>query len=946
MSQRKKRNKRAPKRGKSAQPSTASNHHQEDLIQTVEAVTRALQDGEAHTARRLVEHLQENHPDHYRTYSFRAQVALWDGDKDEAVRLSREAMSRGGDSVLAVVAHHADILESHGLHEEALEVLESKAAQWSDQPKLIRIRAQALRGLHRRAEARDLLEGHIAAGVDFPSSQLNDLAMLLFDLGDKQGGMEYIRKALEKDPQYNVLWSNLLMLAHYRPDMSLAEIDDIYREWREACIDHLPRNTEFQRDATPDRPLRIGFVSNGFLSHPAGWMSITGMRFLSDYFDHELFLYSIREGPSTDPVASRFREIATRYTNIAGWSHQEVHDRLLEDELDLLVEMAGHSERNVLPAVARRVAPVQIKWVGGLFDTSALPTMDYLLTDAVETPPGSEYRYTEQFIRLPGGYVSYTGPTNFPDVNQLPALQGEPFTFGCLNNFHKFNETVAELWSSILTAVPDSRLLLKDRQLSDPGIRQWALELFAHFGIDSDRLILEGGSPHRQLLETYNRIDVALDPWPYTGGLTTVEALMMGVPVITCPSETFAGRHAASHLQNVGLGDFIARDFSQYRALAISCSREKEAINQLRQSLRSMVRKAPLSQYLQFSTNLDTAFRTAWGRWCRGEPAAPIDFPENAPIPENVLERGRSDVEAHREAVESDPRRIIESSIPQVDRPAIFVTGLSRSGTTLMQGLLSNSPATIGNTRECSYFRGLIEAYLRSTSPGFDFHARDYFPEPDDLRRFHRGLCESYFEVVQERFGPGLLLQKEPRLLTVLPELADLMPRSAFVVMARDPRDVLASQLRRLGSVEDWQTRFQFLAGMLKAFLDRNDSYNERVFFVRYEHLITEPRRTLAAIEERLQRAGFPRMGLDAPEIPLEWDNRRPGEESSTALDGLGPDPDNFGRFRQTLTTEQIAFVEDHAELFRKTGAEWFLETPEELAELPSTWVLEPGPAN
>ncbi|MFW6191230.1 MAG: tetratricopeptide repeat protein, partial [Thiohalospira sp.] len=164
MSKRKKHKKRSARSG-ARTPSFGSNEKQEDLIQTVEALTRAVSNGEIPTVRRLVDDLQANHPEHYRTYSFRAQLASWDGNRDEAVRLSREAMRRGGETVHAVVSHHADILQSAGLHEEALEVLDNQAAEWSDDIKLIRIRFQALIGLHRRAEARKFLEDHIAAGT-------------------------------------------------------------------------------------------------------------------------------------------------------------------------------------------------------------------------------------------------------------------------------------------------------------------------------------------------------------------------------------------------------------------------------------------------------------------------------------------------------------------------------------------------------------------------------------------------------------------------------------------------------------------------------------------------------------------------------------------------------------------------------------------------------------
>ncbi|MFW5910419.1 MAG: tetratricopeptide repeat protein, partial [Thiohalospira sp.] len=202
MSKRKKHKKRSARSG-ARTPSFGSNEKQEDLIQTVEALTRAVSNGEIPTVRRLVDHLQANHPEHYRTYSFRAQLAWWDGNRDEAVRLSREAVRRGGEKVRAVVSHHAEILQSAGLHEEALEVLDNQAAEWSDDIKLIRIRFQALIGLHRRAEARKFLEDQIAAGTEIPTPLLNDLGMLLFDLGDKEGAMGQLRTALEKDPGYN-----------------------------------------------------------------------------------------------------------------------------------------------------------------------------------------------------------------------------------------------------------------------------------------------------------------------------------------------------------------------------------------------------------------------------------------------------------------------------------------------------------------------------------------------------------------------------------------------------------------------------------------------------------------------------------------------------------------------------------------------------------------------
>ena len=196
--------------------------------------------------------------------------------------------------------------------------------------------------------------------------------------------------------------------------------------------------------------------------------------------------------------------------------------------------------------------------------------MDYLLADRYEIPPGAERYYQERVLRMPDDYICYDPPAYAPPVSSLPALEHGRVTFACFNNQTKITPQAVEVWAKILQRVPQSRLVLKYNGMNSPSIARRLVELFAGAGIDAKRLKLLGYSPHAVLLAEYNRMDLALDPFPYCGGLTTCEALWMGVPVITCPGETFASRHSLSHLSSVGLTETIARDLDEYVELAVA----------------------------------------------------------------------------------------------------------------------------------------------------------------------------------------------------------------------------------------------------------------------------------------------------------------------------------------------------------------------------------------
>jgi predicted O-linked N-acetylglucosamine transferase (SPINDLY family) len=219
---------------------------------------------------------------------------------------------------------------------------------------------------------------------------------------------------------------------------------------------------------------------------------------------------------------------------------------------------------------------------------------------------------------LPDGYACYSPPPYAPDVQSLPALRHGTFTFGCFNNLAKITPVVIETWAAILRRLPGARLMLKTYQFGDPVVAEALRDRFAPLGVAAERLDLCGASAHRALLDQYNRIDVVLDPFPYAGGLTTCEALWMGVPTITLPGETFASRHSTSHMNNVGLGDWVAPDLAGYQELAVRAAADLPALAALRQGLRARMKASPLCDGPRFGRNLGLALRAAWESWCAG----------------------------------------------------------------------------------------------------------------------------------------------------------------------------------------------------------------------------------------------------------------------------------------------------------------------------------------
>jgi predicted O-linked N-acetylglucosamine transferase (SPINDLY family) len=469
----------------------------------------------------------------------------------------------------------------------------------------------ALRAQGKLDESLACLRRSIELRPDFAEAH-NNLGNTLKEQGRTEEALGSYRRAVELRPTHAVAHCNALCCEQFRPGVTLAGIAAAHRQWERQHAEPLRPTWQPHPRRDPQRKLRLGFVSNDFGQHPVGYFLVRTLEALARE-PVETLCYCGR--PQGDDLTARFRAAAGTWREVCGISHAALAEQIRADAVDILFDLAGHTGGNRLLVFARKPAPIQITWIG-YFATTGLAAMDYILADGREIPPAAEVHYRERVLRMPDGYVCYDPPDYAPAVSRLPALDAGQVTFGNFNNPGKITPQAVEVWSRILRRVPGARMVLKYKGLDDPTVTRRFAGMFAAQGIDPARLDFRGWSPHAELLGQYRQIDLALDGLSYSGGLTTCEALWMGVPVITCPGETFASRHSLSHLSSVGLTETVARDLDDYVALAVSLAGDLPRLAAIRARLRSQMAASPLCDGSRFARNLMDLLRDVWRQWC------------------------------------------------------------------------------------------------------------------------------------------------------------------------------------------------------------------------------------------------------------------------------------------------------------------------------------------
>lgn len=334
-----------------------------------------------------------------------------------------------------------------------------------------------------------------------------------------------------------------------------------------------------------------------------------------DHADYEIICYC--DVLKCDGMTDSLRACADGWENIVGWGDERVANKVREDEIDILVDLSGHTTGNRLLVFARKPAPVQISYLG-YPGTTGLSAMDYRLTDFLSDPPGTtESLHTEKLWRLPVCNWCYGEPDGAPPVQPLPAGVGGPICFGTFNNFAKASPAILELWAAILNAIPCSRLMIKSGALAEQSVRRRINQWFGWRGIQPERLELRGHEPDiSSHLEAYNQMDISLDTFPYHGTTTTCEALWMGVPVVTLAGRTHVSRVGVSLLTTIGLPELIAQSIEEYVTIAAGLAKDLPRLTELRRTLRARMQASPLMDAPRFARNIEAAYRQMWRKSC------------------------------------------------------------------------------------------------------------------------------------------------------------------------------------------------------------------------------------------------------------------------------------------------------------------------------------------
>ena len=441
----------------------------------------------------------------------------------------------------------------------------------------------------------------------------NNLGNVEKYLGNLREGIACYDRAVACDPENAALHSNALIALYYDTSTSHDEMFARHTAWadRHAARFH-PRGRTWPKAGDPERTLRLGYVSEGFDSRVLG-------HFLRNVFPHHDRQQVITCGYSgtrrPDDMTTELRQSFDHWREIATLDDDAVALLIERDGIDVLVDLDGHTPDARLLVFARKPAPIAITWLG-YWNTTGMTTVDYILTDPWTTPEGSPQRFTEELLRLPDSRFLYAPVPYAPEVAPLPGAGRDAFTFGSFNRYDKLGPELVACWAEILRRVPESRLVIKNSAIAIPHARDELSRGFASRGIAPERIELRTRSPHAAMLAEYGDIDLGLDTFPYNGGLTTCEALWMGVPMVAIEEARMISRQTSSMLRLVGLEDFIATTRDEYVALAVQWSQEREKLAAVRASLRERMRASPLCDGVRFTHNLETALRAVWRRYC------------------------------------------------------------------------------------------------------------------------------------------------------------------------------------------------------------------------------------------------------------------------------------------------------------------------------------------
>jgi protein O-GlcNAc transferase len=570
------------------------------------------QAGRLSEAERIYRQILEAQPTHAGAMHLLGMALYQQGQSLEAyplVKRGTELDPRNGAYLAnlgAVCRSLGRVNEAATAYQRSLEISPNVAAAWNNLGNLQADQEQFDLALASYGRALELDPKH-------PNAHIN-MANTLAETGEYLAAFAEYRLGFAQQPNARE-HSNLLLDLHYPDGPSAAEIFEEHLRFDQLYGRPLrPKMPGHHSDRSPDRRLRIGYVSPDFRQHPVAQLLEP---LLANHNRAEFAVYCYSDAPA-DQVLQRLCGYADRWTDTRSLNDEGLAKVIMDDRIDILVDLAGHTRGNRMLVFARKPAPVQITCIG-YPDTTGLSAIDYRFTDALRDPPDSgDPLCSEKSFRLAGSAWCYR-----PFETSLPAasptvLRNGYVTFGCLNKLRKITPTIIQLWAQILIRVPAARLVLSvgspDR--SARFGRKLLASQFAAVGIDESRVRLIDRCSQEQYFQHLQQLDIALDSFPYQGGVTTLDTLWMGTPVVVLAGRTYVSRVGVSILGNIGLNELIAATTEQYVNIAVNLARDIPRICELHASLRPRLERSPLMDTKGHASQVEAAIRQMWRDYC------------------------------------------------------------------------------------------------------------------------------------------------------------------------------------------------------------------------------------------------------------------------------------------------------------------------------------------
>ncbi len=568
------------------------------------------QRGEFAEAERMYRSILDERPEHSGALHLLGHELIVQGKTTEAVPvLSRAAALMPGDADVSF--NLARALQREGQLAAAEHALRSAVAARPDFAAAWLSLAAVMSEADRLDDAEDCFRRALELEPGLAEAHYN-YGNLLHREGRIGEAISHYRTAAELKPDFVRAHSNLVYALNFSDAFSPEEIFQEHRQWALRHAEPLTASARpYRNPRTRGRPLRIGYVSANFRDHAVTYF-FEGTLI---HHDRERFLvhcYSDVEQP--DAHTERLRRAAGVWRDIAGLDDASVAELVRRDAIDILIDLTGHTDNHRLLTFARKPAPVQVTW-NGYANTTGMSAIDYRITDALADPPGmTEHLHSEKLVRLPEIYMAFSPPAASPQVSAAPETKEGHVSLGSMNALSKVTPQVIAVWSTILRALPGARLLMCTVPVGRTTER--VIREFARHGVERSRLELLPKLPFQQFLSAHSRVDIALDPFPFSGTTTTCQTLWMGVPVITLAGKCHVSRVGVTMLSSVGLEQCVATDENDYVEKALAFASNPALLRELREGLRERMRASPLTNGARLTRFLEDAYLKMWEDYC------------------------------------------------------------------------------------------------------------------------------------------------------------------------------------------------------------------------------------------------------------------------------------------------------------------------------------------